>query len=195
MDTVSNITMDLSATPLNGITIYVRQATTLYRYYLDKATPYTFSRWGGFAVLITIFFLRIIVSQRWFIVCYTLAIYLLNMFLAFLQPRFDPSLEQDLLDQNIEEGSSLPTENDEEFRPFIRRLPEFKFWFNATRATLIALLCSFFSVLDIPAFWPILLVYFIILFSLTMRKQIQHMIKYRYIPFNLGKAKYGKRLN
>lgn len=28
----------------------------------------------------------------------------------------------------MEEGPSLPMKNDEEFKPFIRRLPEFKFW-------------------------------------------------------------------
>lgn len=27
-----------------------------------------------------------------------------------------------------EDGPSLPTRQSEEFRPFIRRLPEFKFW-------------------------------------------------------------------
>jgi hypothetical protein len=27
-----------------------------------------------------------------------------------------------------DEGPSLPTKQNEEFRPFIRRLPEFKFW-------------------------------------------------------------------
>lgn len=26
----------------------------------------------------------------------------------------------------------------------------------------------------------------------TVRKQIQHMIKYKYVPFSFGKAKYGK---
>ena len=67
------------------------------------------------------------------------AIYLLNLLLAFLQPKFDPSLEQDLAATNIEEGGEdtepiLPTSNsptkgdDEEFRPFIRRLPEWQFW-------------------------------------------------------------------
>jgi len=57
------------------------------------------------------------------IVCYSLGIYLLNLFLAFLTPKFDPSLEQDLADQDTEEGTSggLPTKQDDEFRPFIRR--------------------------------------------------------------------------
>lgn len=30
---------------------------------------------------------------------------------------------------SIDEGPSLPTSANEEFRPFIRRLPEFKFWY------------------------------------------------------------------
>ncbi len=60
------------------------------------------------------------------------AIYLLNLFLAFLQPRFDPSLQEDLLADEIEEGgeepSPLPSSRDDEFRPFVRRLPEWQFW-------------------------------------------------------------------
>lgn len=49
------------------------------------------------------------------------------MFLAFLTPKFDPSIMEEEEDED-EEGPSLPTRNDQEFRPFIRRLPEFKFW-------------------------------------------------------------------
>jgi hypothetical protein len=44
----------------------------------------------------------------------------------------------------------------------------------------------FFPFLDIPVFWPILVVYFFALFFVTMRKQIQHMIKHKYIPFLLS---------
>lgn len=46
---------------------------------------------------------------------------------------------------------------------------------------------TFFEVFDVPVFWPILLFYWVMLFILTMRKQIQHMIKYRYVPFSFGK--------
>lgn len=28
----------------------------------------------------------------------------------------------------LKDGPSLPTKSNEEFKPFIRRLPEFKFW-------------------------------------------------------------------
>ncbi|KAF4002551.1 Rer1 family protein [Saccharomyces cerevisiae] len=95
-----------------------------------------------------------------------------------------------------EENNELEAgEKSEEFRPFIRRLPEFKFWYNSIRATVISLLLSLFSIFDIPVFWPILLMYFILLFFLTMRRQIQHMIKYRYIPLDIGKKKYSHSSN
>ena len=38
-----------------------------------------------------------------------------------------------------------------------------------------------------PVFWPILLMYWLVLLFVTMKRQIKHMIKYRYIPFSLGK--------
>ena len=101
-------------------------------------------------------------------VAYTLGIYLLNLFLLFLQPKFDPSLTQDEgLEDGEGEASSLPTKQDDEFRPFIRRLPEFKFWHSATRAILISFVCSWFTMFDIPVFWPVLVMYWIILFVLT----------------------------
>jgi hypothetical protein len=61
------------------------------------------------------------------------AIYLLNLFLAFLQPKFDPSFDADMTADEIEEGGQdlppvLPSAHDDEFRPFVRRLPEWKFW-------------------------------------------------------------------
>ena len=38
-----------------------------------------------------------------------------------------------------------------------------------------------------PVFWPILLLYWLVLLFVTMRRQIKHMIKYRYVPFSWGK--------
>lgn len=64
-------------------------------------------------------------------------------------------------------GAELPTKQDEEFRPFIRRLPEFKFWYAATRALTIGFLATWFDVFNIPVFWPVLVVYWLILFTLT----------------------------
>lgn len=111
------------------------------------------------------------------IVAYTLGIYLLNLFLAFLQPKFDPSLTQDEGLEDGDAGSSLPTKQDDEFRPFIRRLPEFKFWHSATRAILIGFVCTWFEVFDIPVFWPVLVVYWLILFFLTSESSVSFVLE------------------
>ncbi|KAK6307924.1 hypothetical protein J4Q44_G00211950 [Coregonus suidteri] len=88
------------------------------------------------------------------------------------------------------EGPALPTKQNEEFRPFIRRLPEFKFWHSATKGIVIAMICTFFEAFNVPVFWPILVMYFIMLFCITMKRQIKHMVKYRYLPFTHGKRTY-----
>ncbi|KAI2086883.1 retention in endoplasmic reticulum protein 1 [Ophidiomyces ophidiicola] len=176
-------------TPFTAVAAQTSKIAQLYQGYLDASTPYTLYRWLGTGILLVMFFLRVVFAQGWYIVAYTLGIYLLNLFLAFLQPKFDPSLTQD---ESLEEGDSLPTKQDDEFRPFIRRLPEFKFWHSATRAIFIGFLCCWSQAFNIPVFWPVLVVYWLILFSLTMRRQIQHMIKYRYVPFSFGKTRYGR---
>lgn len=77
---------------------------------------------------------------------------------------------QSILD---DQGPELPTRSNEEFRPFIRRLPEFKFWYATTKSTIIGMICTFFEVFNIPVFWPILVMYFITLFCITMKRQIK----------------------
>jgi hypothetical protein len=109
-----------------------------------------------------------------------LFIYLLNIFIHFLTPKSDPESE----------GSILPQSSDDEFRPFERKLPEFKFWWACVRATLIAFFCSFFPAFDVPVYWPILLVYFFILFALTMKKEVTKWIRQGYVPWNRGKKTY-----
>ncbi|OBZ69934.1 Protein rer1 [Grifola frondosa] len=181
--------------PFQPVSLQYTKARRQYQQWLDRVTPFVLYRWLGTAGVLALFVLRILFAQGWYIDAH--AIYLLNLLLAFLQPKFDPSLEQDFLADEIEEGgedstSPLPSQRDDEFRPFVRRLPEWQFWLSATRATVIALFCSFSEMFDIPVYWPILVVYFFVLFLLTMRRQIQHMIKYKYVPFDIGrKVRYG----
>ncbi|KAL5504698.1 hypothetical protein ACEPAH_7361 [Sanghuangporus vaninii] len=190
-------TRSIDLGPLQPLKTHYTRITRQYRALLDRVAPHLMYRWLGTAGLVAVFMLRIVFAQGWYIDA--LAIYLLNLLLAFLQPKFDPSLEADLQADEIEEGGtedmpSLPSQKDDEFRPFVRRLPEWNFWLSSTRATLIALFCTFSESFDVPVYWPILVIYFFILFTLTMRRQIQHMIKYKYIPFDFGrKVRYGSR--
>lgn len=160
-----------------------------YQFYLDKWTPHTASRWVFTCTLVVGFALRILLLQGWYIVAYAVAIYHLNLLLAFLTPKLDPRFES--LDDEGGEGPSLPTSSGDEFRPFVRRLPEFKFWHSITRSTLIGTVCTFFGVFNVPVFWPILVMYFLMLFFITMKRQIMHMIKYKYVPFTRGKPRYA----
>ena len=77
-------------------------------------------------------------------------------------------------------------------RPFVRKLPEFKFWVKSAKSLLVSFSMTFFPVFDVPVFWPILLMYFIMLFTMTMKQQLRHMIKHKYVPFSWGKQTYGK---
>eukprot|EP00246_Nothoceros_aenigmaticus_P014017 TRINITY_DN514_c0_g1_i2.p1 TRINITY_DN514_c0_g1~~TRINITY_DN514_c0_g1_i2.p1 ORF type:complete len:196 (-),score=18.25 TRINITY_DN514_c0_g1_i2:428-1015(-) len=152
-----------------------------FQYYLDKSTPHPLARWTGSLVAAAIYCLRVYSVRGFYIVTYGLGIYILNLLIGFLSPQIDPESE----------GPALPTKGSDEFKPFIRRLPEFKFWYALTKAFCVAFFLTFFSIFDVPVFWPILLLYWIVLFVLTMKRQIRHMIKYRYIPFSLGKQRYG----
>jgi len=46
---------------------------------------------------------------------------------------------------------------------------------------------------DIPVFWPILVVYFVVLLVFTLRDRLAHMLKHRYIPCSWGKKKYAAK--
>ena len=163
-------------------------ATRAFQYYLDRSTPHATGRWVGTLVMAAVYALRVLSIHGFYIVSYGLGIYLLNLLIGFLSPMVDPELDPSAA---AHDGPALPTRGSDEFKPFIRRLPEFKFWYAITKAFVIAFVMTFFSVFDVPVFWPILLCYWIVLFVLTMKRQILHMVKYKYVPFNIGKQKYG----
>lgn len=165
--------------------MYNRYSSQVQRI-LDKITPFHVFRWLANALLMVYFMYRVISLQGFYIVAYVLGIFLLNQFILFLTPVVMDDLEMD----DDEDQPHLPTKSDEEFRPFMRRLPEFKFWYTTFKSLFISVFCTFFAVFDIPVFWPILVMYFITLFLVTMKRQIRHMIKHRYVPFSYGKVRY-----
>jgi len=162
----------------NRLTFAVKRR---YQKILDSVTPYTYPRWGFTVLLLFLYIVRVYFAEGWYIISYALGIYLLNLLVDFLSPVIDPELEGE---------GELPTINDDEFRPFIRKLPEFAFWVSATQALCLGLIATLFHFLDIPVFWPILLLYWVALFGASMKARVQHMIKHKYIPFSFGKPKF-----
>lgn len=162
---------------------------------LDRATPFMIPRWIFNLILLVGFLLRVIMIQGFYIIAYGLGIFLLNQFILFLTPKQDPAMRN--FDDDDGDGDlQLPTRSSDEYRPFMRRLPEFKFWYTSFKALVISLFLTLFSIFDVPVFWPVLVIYFITLFMLTMRQRIAHMIQYKYLPFSYGKIRYsGKNEN
>lgn len=168
-----------TGSPASGELVSVFKRVTLR--YLDRTTLYPRTRWLCLFLLLTLFAIRIYICQGFYIVTYALAIYLLNLLLGFLTPQSDPETE----------GYVLPVREADEYRPFQRRVDEFKFWMHSTKATILSLLATLFRVLDLPVFWPVLFIYFVLLFLMTMKQQIKHMVKHKYVPFSWGKQTYG----
>uniref|UniRef100_A0A516IJJ0 Protein RER1 n=1 Tax=Turnera subulata TaxID=218843 RepID=A0A516IJJ0_9ROSI len=175
----------LSSSPLSAVSRWTHAASMRYQYFLDKSVPHILYRWIACLAIALIYAVRVYLLQGFYIITYGVGIYMLNLLIGFLSPQVDPE---------IQDGPTLPTRGSDEFRPFVRRLPEFKFWYSITRAFVIAFIMTFFSVFDVPVFWPILLFYWFMLFIMTMRRQIMHMIKYKYVPFSFGKQVSTKPL-
>ncbi|KAL2906347.1 Protein RER1A [Bienertia sinuspersici] len=110
-----------SETPASAASRLSFMLSRRYQYYLDKSTPHILYRWIAFFIIAFSYALRVYIVQGFYIVSYGLGIYILNLLIAFLSPQVDPEI------QELTDGPTLPTRGSDEFRPFVRRLPEFKF--------------------------------------------------------------------
>ncbi|KAM0688139.1 retention in endoplasmic reticulum protein 1 [Conglomerata obtusa] len=162
----------------------------LTQIYLDRITPYKRERWIVFFILFVAFFMRILIIQRFFLICYCLSIYLLHTLIEFLTPK-----EENIPDpfENFDDDVYIPQSIDDEFRPFIRRLPEFNFWLLSFKLVGFSFLATFFDFFDIPVFVPILVFYFILIVCITAKNLYKHMKKYQYNPFYTAKDSFKER--
>ena len=194
--------MDRAALMADVRTQLLRRAQS----WLDKTTPHPLARWLALGALLALYGLRVWRLDGWFIVTYGLAIFMLNLFIGFISPQVDPDSDGGIGGiggGGGGGGSVLPISGGgggrggggglddlSESKGFARKVPEFKFWFSASRATFIAFGMTFFELFNLPVFWPILVVYFLVLLVVTLRKQLAHMAKHRYMPCSWGKPTY-----
>ena len=151
----------------------------------DKIIIYRKSRWLAVAILSIIYFIRVFYKKGYYALTYCIGIHFLNSFIGFISPLDDPE------DELGEDNSYLPQRSNEEFRPFQRKIREFSFWNLMFWTFVVSIFFTFFECFDIPVFWPLLLVYFLLIFFIIMKRQIKHMIKYNYLPWDTGKKNYG----
>lgn len=144
--------------------------------------------------------LRMFLIHGFYIVTYVLGIFILNQFILFLQPKDRASLIARRADAGTPSSpsvpatdpSALPSLDAEEFRPFVRRLPEFQMWHSVTLATVASIVATFIPLFDVPVYWPVLVFYFILLFVATMRRQWLDMKRLKYVPWDIGAKKTYK---
>jgi hypothetical protein len=73
-------------------------------------------------------------------------------------------------------------------------MQEMETWQNLMGATTLAAFLSLFEAMDIEIYWPLLLCYFCMMTCFLCRFKIEHMIRHKYIPMELGKRKYEKHV-
>lgn len=155
------------------------------QYITDKLVPHVYPRWAIKALLTLLYSVRVVSSMSHAFITYCLGIYLLHSFILFVTPK-DENIPDPF--ENIQEEIYNPKNIDNEFRPYVRKMPEFNFWMVNT----LIIGCSFFLVLfdftDVQVFTPIFVIYFIFILSFTLHKLWDHSTKFRYNWFSSVKA-------
>ncbi|ADM11999.1 Rer1-like protein [Encephalitozoon intestinalis ATCC 50506] len=162
---------------------------TLKQIYLDRLAPRPDVRWGITGVAFVLYCIRIWTTGAFYLITYCLGIYLLHALILFLTPKGEMIPDPF---ENIEDDDYVPEAIDNEFKPFIRNLPEFDFWMFVTKTVGVALVGTYFDILDIPVYTPILVFYFIFMVGYTTKRLVAHMKKYNYNPFLQSKEYYKK---
>jgi hypothetical protein len=148
-----------------------------------KSKPYVLYRWVFFSVLAIVLLLRIFLGHRFYTIGYIAGLYFVNCAVLFISPKLDP----DLHGKDV-----LPTAGDGDYRPFVRKLPEFVFWRRAFTTVTVAHIATLFRFFDPPVYGPLLLIYFLLVTVISFRSRIMHMIRNEYVPFDTGKPKAKK---
>ena len=126
-----------------------------------------------------------------YVVGYIQGLTLLNLFFESIYS----TTNTDQSEQGQEEVNELPlhTIKDIEAPPspiFIENEQEIqlsgdvRLWYSFMITIVISLICALIPALDIPVFWPLLLIYFLAIFILTMREPLWIMLTKSYTPMN-----------
>ncbi|GIQ82264.1 retrieval of early ER protein Rer1 [Kipferlia bialata] len=143
---------------------------------LNMTIPMKNERWIGLAVVAAIYLLRVIVTGRFYLITYCLYLYAAGKFVLFVTPRVTGDSMQD-------DMPSLPTSSGDEYKPFVRKLPEYKFWRTLAEGQAMAAVASLFPFFDIPVYAPILVIYLCLLGFVLVKQELS-----RWERLNVSKA-------
>ena len=107
--------------------------------------------------------------------------------MLYLTPLEDP----DELDFENDSEYILPVRESDEFKGFQRKIQELELWKLLMQGTVLCIFLTLFEFFAFPIFWPLLVFYFIMMTTFLCRYKLEHMIRYRYIPFDFSKKSYS----
>ncbi|XP_059307249.1 protein RER1A-like isoform X1 [Lycium ferocissimum] len=179
-------TSDLAITHALGVTWsivsypYYRISSVYQHYLLDKISPYGLYRWIITAVLAILYSLRVCV-RGFYPGTYLVLFHFSGILCKFLSPHGLPDPDDD--------GPVLPIKGSDEFKPLIRQLPEFNFWYAATIDLCLVLTMTFFPVVDVKGCWPLIFISWCLVYGYKMAVVLIKSKRYKYNPFTLIKQK------
>uniref|UniRef100_A0A803KYG8 Retrieval of early ER protein Rer1 n=1 Tax=Chenopodium quinoa TaxID=63459 RepID=A0A803KYG8_CHEQI len=103
-----------------------------FQLYLDRSVPHLLRRWLVTIGVAMIYILRVYWFRGFHVISYGLATYVLNLLIGFFSPHVDPGLEG--LD-GAPPSPASPGRDSDEYKPFERRVPEFRFWMPRWNST------------------------------------------------------------
>ena len=172
-------------TPARKLEIKLRQA---YQRISDRIVPFRAIRWIVFTLFMILFYIRVIyVLQGFFVVAYGVSIHMIYLLVLMITPLSDP-------EDHVDPGGLLPTAGSrrgtEDVKAWTPKGLEFKVWRSVLKVLLVGYGCTLFGVFDIPVFWPILVMYFLVLFVTLIGGRVQDMVSKKYVPWTTNKPKY-----
>lgn len=151
----------------------------------DYLSPNIVPRWIFTGFLVFVYIYRVAKIRTHAVITYCIGVYLLHSFILFVTPK-DDSIPDPF--ENVEDDDYNPRNIDNDFRPYVRKLPEFQFWKFCVQAISISYFLTFFPFTNLPVFPRILVIYFVFIVLMTAYKLALHSKKYKYSIFSTGKA-------
>lgn len=167
----------------------ISNARAAVKYNINKLIPRPMVRWTIFSCTYLFFMLRVLIMQKYFLVAYMSSIYILYGFVSFCSPN-DDSIPCALEDFDDFDVSNIPTntiEEIEDYKPFDRKLPDYKYWESSMICLCFSILATLFDVFNFTVYAPILIIYFLIMCISVIRNIYLHSKKFNYNPLDFGK--------
>lgn len=175
--------MSAELRPASKLSALHAKASQVIQRWLDRSVPFAGLRWLTFSSFLVIYFIRVLVVDGYFALTYFLSLQLLHYLIQFITPLSNP-VDED------EGGAVLATKSGDEFKPYVPKVQEFKLWRSTMLVVTVAFFLTFVDAVNIEVWWPLLLGYFILFATVQISQRVQHMMKFKYVPWDRNKPKF-----